>query len=192
MLMRMLVTTSGERNAASLKGVAPNYEVVYETAEPCGILGCWGPDVCQTQSVAVRFEPQLGYYLKRLGLWFMSNASPGDQPEVIVTLRNDKSGGSDSMPGDQILERWTLKVTAHGWTPVREELESVATPYLEKGHRYWVTAESNAVCGDDGVWTVAGEGTGFSTIGGGPGKPWTPGGEGAVPATIVWGIQPVR
>jgi hypothetical protein len=190
--MRMLVTTSGEKNAAPSHAAEPNFEVVYETAPPCGVLGCWGPDVCQTQSVAVRFEPKLGYYLKRLGLWLMSNAAPHEQPEVVVTLRNDKSTGSDSMPGDQILERWVLKVTAHGWNPVREELASVASPYLEEGHRYWVAAESTAACGDDGVWVVAGEGTGFNTIGGGPGKPWTPGIEAAVPATIVWGIQPVR
>src|SRR5262249_42375176 len=122
-LMRMLVTTSG-KSAGSPQTTAPNYEVIYETAAPCGDLGCWGPDVCQTQSVAVRFEPRSEYYLKRLGLWFMSNASPGEHPEVVVTLRNDKTQGSDSMPGDRILERWILKVTAHGWTPVREELES--------------------------------------------------------------------
>ena len=190
--MRMLVTTSGKQSAAAPQAAAPIYEVIYETADPCGDLGCWGPDVCQTQSVAVRFEPRSEYYLKRLGLWLMSNASPGEQPEVVVTLRNDKTQGSDSMPGDRILERWILKVTAHGWTPVREEIESAVTPLLEKGQRYWVAAESAAACGDDGVWVVAGEGTGFSAIGGGPGKPWEPGHEAAVPATMVWGIPPVR
>lgn len=57
---------------------------------------------------------------------------------------------------------------------------------------YWLAAESEVACGDDGVWNMAGVGTGFSAIGGGPGAPWTPGGEGAVPATIVWGIPPVE
>ncbi|HSS52752.1 MAG TPA: hypothetical protein VLX28_27740 [Thermoanaerobaculia bacterium] len=190
--MRILATTAGERSAASVKAPDPNYSVIYETARPCGVIPCWGADVCQTQSVAVRFEPRSGHYLKRIGLWFMSNAVPGDQPEVTVTLRNDRSSGAESMPGDQILERWTLKVTAHGWTPVREELESAKTPYLEAGVKYWLAAESEAVCGDDGVWNMAGEGAGFSAIGAGPGRPWTPGHEGAVPATIVWGIPPVK
>src|SRR4051794_30212541 len=158
--MSILATTAGEQNAASVKAPDLHYAVIYETANPCGIIPCVGLDVGQTQSVAVRFEPRSGHFLSRIGLWFMSNASPGDQPVVTVTLRNDRSSGSESMPGDQILERWSLRVTAHGWTPVREELDSARTPYLEGGVKYWLAAESEAVRENEGVWTLAGDGTG--------------------------------
>lgn len=192
--MRITITKApkGKDIEFSTQPQPQDFEVVYRTSEPCGMLGCWGPDVCNTQGVAVRFTSDSGYYLKKLGLWFMTNTSPGVHPEVVITLRNDRDDGINSMPGDSIYEEWTLRISAENWIPVCEQLESVRTPYLEKGTGYWIVAESGEPCGDDGVWAMAGSSAGFSAYNDGPGTPWSQGGEGAVPATIVWGIPPVE
>ncbi len=193
-IMRIIITKApkGREIEFSAQSQPQDFEVVYQTSEPCGMLGCWGPDVCNTQGVAVRFTPDSGYFLKKLGLWFMTNSSPGVQPEVTITLRNDRNDGINSVPGDNIHEEWNLKVSAENWIPVCEQLESGRNPYLEKGARYWIVAESGEAGGDDGVWVMAGSSAGFSAYNDGPGTPWKPGSEGGVPATIVWGIAAVQ
>jgi hypothetical protein len=192
--MRCIITRADQssKGEVPLEEQPPEYEVVYRTHDPFGgPFSPWGPDVCEKQSVAVRFSVNFDCYLKRLGLWFMNNGSPG-VPEVTVTLRNDKSNENGSIPGNEIYETWTFKVSAVGWNPVREEFSSLKTPYLEKGVKYWIIAESDAVGGEDGDWVMAAIGTGFSTVNSGSGSPWQPGNEGAVPATIVWAIPPVK
>ena len=148
--MRTIMTRSGEYKATLLAiAPEPKYEVVYDTAPPGGPFGYWGPDVCNDQSVSVRFTPTKTYYLKTIGLWFMNNGLP-DIPEIIVTLRDDDSNGERSIPGNNIFETWNFTVTAHGCNPVLEQMLSKSTPLHEPGTNYWVVAESNAPCGEDG------------------------------------------
>lgn len=192
--MRCIITKTGEMPEAPvpLKEQPPEYQVVYETKDPFGgPFGLWGLDVSDNQSVAVRFSSNIGHYLKKLGLWFMNNGSPG-VPEVTVTLRNDKTDENGSIPGDEVYEEWKFKVSAVGWNPVREELTSEKTPLLEKDVKYWIVAESDAAGGEDGVWAMASTGIGFSTVNKGGNTPWQPGNESAVPSTIVWGSPSVK
>ncbi|HJQ40963.1 MAG TPA: hypothetical protein VKB93_27820 [Thermoanaerobaculia bacterium] len=187
--MRMIVTRSADLTTSSA-ATAPDseYEVIYETAPPGGWLGYWGPDVSRDQSVGVRFTSKKTYYLKKIGLWFMNNGLPG-VPEVTVTLRDDDNDGKRSIPGNKVFESWTFQVSAHGWNPVLEEMLSQSTPLLDPGTNYWIVCESDARPGEDGVWVNAGEGTGFSTTTND--GSWQDGAEGAVPGTVVRGIQPV-
>ena len=163
-------------------------ETIYETDDPFGgPFGLWGPDVCSDQSVAVRFTPGADYTLDRMSVWFMNN-SVTVHPLVEVTLRpDDDSTPGVSVPGAAILESWTFNVSAVGWNPVLEVLDSVVHPSLEAGVHYWVVCESQAACGVDGVWNMAGIGLGFSATSVGYGQAWQPGGSGAVPATIIEG-----
>ncbi len=187
--MQIIATRSDEyKTIVPAIAQAREYEVVYETAPPGGDIGYYGPDVYKDQSVAVRFTPSQTYYLKKIGLWFMNNGDPG-VPEVTVTLRVDDNDGQRSIPGNRIFETWKFRVSAQGWNPVLEELISKSTPLLEPRTNYWLVAESDARNFENGVWVMAGQGTGFSatTYQG----DWQNGGEGAVPATMVRGIPPV-
>ena len=189
--MRMVVTRSGDPKATSAAVAATDseYEVIYEIAPPGGWFGYWGPDVNSEQSVGVRFTSEKTYYLKKIALWFMNNGLPG-VPEVTVTLRDDDNNGTRSIPGNRIFESWTFKVSAHGWNPVLEEMLSQRTPLLDPGTNDWIVCESDARPEEDGVWVMAAEGLGFSanTFDG----RWQDGADGAVPGTVVRGIQPVE
>lgn len=188
--MQIIMTRSNEyKTAFPAVAPVPEYEIVYETAPPGGPFGYWGPDVFRGQSVGVRFTPSKTYYLKQIGLWFMNNGQPG-VPEVTVTLRDDNNNGNRSIPGSKIFEMWKFRVSAQGWVPVLEQLPSQSTPQLEPRTNYWVVAESAAPPRENGVWVMAAVGSGFSSVTN-DGK-WQDGSEGAVPATIVRGIQPVK
>lgn len=168
-------------------------EVIYETEDPFGgIFGLWGYDVCIEQSVAVRFTPDADYTFDRVSAWFMSNDFSGQtHPLVVVTLRTDDSIQGVSVPSDEILETLSFHVSAVGWNPVLEGMDSVANPLLRKGMHYWIAAESEAPCGLDGVWNIASSGTGFMSNTEGAGGDWYPGAEGAVVATIIEGLSVV-
>ncbi|MHC4107345.1 MAG: hypothetical protein ACYSTY_04580 [Planctomycetota bacterium] len=163
-------------------------DVIYETDDPFGgPFGLWGPDVCIDQSVGVRFTPDADYTLDRVSLWFMNNSATV-HPLVEVSLRtDDDSVPGESVPGDEILESWTFNVSTLGWNPMLEVMDSVDHPLLEAGVHYWVVCESQAACGLDGVWNMAGIGSGFMAYGLGYGQAWQPGGSGAVAATIIEG-----
>jgi hypothetical protein len=184
--MRQIITKSslGFDSILTVPTQPRALEIIYKTASPGGPFGYFGPDVCADQSVAVRFKPDTNSNLEKIGLWFMNNGKP-NVPEVRVTLRDDNSNGKVSVPGDTILESWAFDVSAVGWKPVFEELDSKLTPFLEAKTKYWVATESDDKCGDDGVWVMA-SGRGFSTnsIDG----DWQPGSNGGVPATVVLGI----
>jgi hypothetical protein len=161
-------------------------DVIYETDGPWGgPFGLWGPDVCMSQSVALRFTPDDEYTLDRVSVWFMNNSTTA-HPLVEVTLRpDDDSVPGVSVPGTEFLERWGFNVSAVGWNPVLEVMDSVDHPRLEAGVHYWIVCESQAACGADGVWNFAAFGTGFTATSIGYGQPWQPGGSGAVVATII-------
>ena len=165
-------------------------EIVYETTPPGGFLGFWGPDVFEGQSVAVRFTPTADYTLDRVKVWFMNNDFEGGHPPVTLTLRTDD--GINQIPSDTILEQWDFNVSTVGWDPMIEQLDSVLHPTLEAGVNYWLVAQSDAPGGFSGVWVMAGESSGITSICNGIPCEWPPAGESAVPATIVEGtsVQP--
>ena len=164
-------------------------EVIYETDGPFGgPFGLLGADVCLTQSVGLRFTPDQTHRLDRISLWFMSNDFSGKtHPLVEVTLRTDDSNEEVSVPSDEVLEFWTFNVSAVGWDPRLEVMDSVAHPLVHHDVNYWIVAESQVVCGQDGVWNFAAFGTGFTAFSFGYGQAWQPGGSGAVVASIVEG-----
>lgn len=187
--MKLQITLSSADQQAPLKANTHPFEIIYATTLPGGVIGYYGPDVCNTQSVAVRFIPTSSHYLKKIGLWFMNNGVP-DLPTIKVSLTNDKSIKENSMPGDKILEEWKFSVSAIGWRPLMEELNSAKSPFLEKDTSYWIVAEAEFPCHESGVWVMAGGNTGFSSVTNN--GVWQPGIEAAVPATMVWGLPPVE
>lgn len=162
--------------------------VIYETSDPFGSpFGLIGFDICTKQSVGLRFTPDTAYRLSSAGVWFMSNDFTGaTHPLVVLTLRTDNSRGGKSIPSDEIIESWTFNVSAVGWDPMLETVESRLTPLLQQGVNYWIVAESEALCGDDGVWNWAGQSSGFTAICNGDPCEWFSS-DGAVAATVVQG-----
>ncbi len=165
-------------------------EVIYETEGPFGgPFGLYGYDVSIDQSVGLRFTPQHNYTLDRISLWFMNNDFSGQHHALVtVTLRNDDHDGEVSIPGDTIYETLTFNVSAVGWNPVLEVMDSQDHPLLAAGVNYWIVAESDAPAGIDGIWNIAAHGLGFmanTDLGG----EWYPGGMSAVTCTIVEGTR---
>lgn len=105
---------------------------------------------------------------------------------MTLTLRTDDSTGGDSIPSDEILETWTFNVSAVGWDPQLEAMDSKLHPLLRGEVNYWVVAESSAPGGLDGVWNWAAFDTGITSICNGSPCEWSTG-SGAVAATIVEG-----
>jgi hypothetical protein len=161
-------------------------EVIYETTPPGGFLGFWGPDVFEGQSVAVRFTPSADFTLDRANVWFMNNDFKGGHPPVTLTLRTDDAKNG-SIPSTTVLEQWDFNVSTVGWDPMLEQLDSVLHPTLKAGAHYWLVAQSDAPGGFSGVWVMAGESSGITSICNGIPCEWPPAGESAVPATIVEG-----
>jgi len=158
-------------------------DVVYETTPPGGFLGFWGADVFDGQSVAVRFTPNANFTLDRAKVWFMNNDFDGGHPPVTLSLRTEAPNG---IPSGTIMEQWEFNVSAVGWDPVLEVLNSAAHPALQSGVNYWLVAQSDAQGGLDGVWVMAGESTGYTAYCNGIPCEWS-GGKGAVEGTIVEG-----
>ena len=86
-----------------------------------------------------------------------------------------------------LLEAWSFNVSAVGWNPILEVMDSAKHPLLTEDVNYWIVAESMAPCGDDGVWNFASKGLGFMSFSLGYGEPWQPGIQSAVAATIIEG-----
>lgn len=167
-------------------------DTIYATTDPGGFLGYWGPVVSTSQSVGVRFTPDGDYQFDSAGLWFMNDAPEGVHALVRVTLRPDNNSvPGQSTPGSTVIEEMFLTVTTTGWTPVLETVVSELQPRLCSGQNYWIVAESNAVPGENGVWVMAGESTGFAANTDQSQTNWQPGGEGAVPATRAFGTPVV-
>jgi hypothetical protein len=162
--------------------------VIYETTDPFGSpFGLIGFDISSKQSIGVRFTPDDLHRLQSIGVWFMNNDFSGaTHPLVVLTLRTDDSSGRESIPSDEIIESWTFNVSAVGWDPMLETVESRLAPLLQQGVNYWIVAESEAPGGDDGVWNWAGASLGFTAICNGDPCEWFSG-DGAVAATVVQG-----
>lgn len=167
-------------------------DTVYQTGDPFGgPFGLWGIDVFEDQSAAVRFIPEADYTLDRISLWFMNNDFGGQYfGEVTISLRDDDPSGGNSIPGSTIYESWKFQISAVGWDPKLEVMDSTVHPALKKGVRYWVVAESPAPGGIDPVWNFATNSVGFMANTD-PNLVWYPGGSGAVACTIVEGTPDV-
>ena len=163
-------------------------DIIYETEGPFGgPFGLWGFDVFIDQSVGVRFTPDRGYTLDQISLWFMNNDGSGQHHALVtITLRNDDNSDGVSIPGDTIYETWQFNVSAVGWDPQLEVMDSQDHPTLEAGVNYWIVAESDSPPFIDGVWNIAAHGTGFMANTDLNGE-WYPGGMSAVTCTIVEG-----
>jgi hypothetical protein len=169
-------------------------DVIYETNSPFGgPFGLIGFDVSSEQSVALRFSPGSNFTLDRVSVWFMNNDFSGDtHPLVTITLRtNDAAGGG--IPSDEILEQWQFNVSAVGWDPMLEELDSVVHPVLQNDEFYWIVAESDAPGGLDGVWNWAANDSGYMSICNGNPCEWSPPPKtgGAVAAGVIEGTPAV-
>ena len=164
-------------------------DIIYQTNTPFGgPFGLIGFDVFEEQSVALRFTPEADFTLDRVSLWFMNNDDTGGHPLVNVTLRtNDAAGGG--IPSDVVLEQWQFNVSAVGWAPVLEHLDSVTHPALEAGTHYWVVAESASGPFINGVWNWAALDSGFMSICNGSPCEWSPAPKqpGAVGAGVIEG-----
>ncbi|MCH8807305.1 MAG: hypothetical protein IH986_14645, partial [Planctomycetes bacterium] len=170
-------------------GGAARAAIIYETEDPFGgIFGINGFDVFQNQSVGVRFTPDADYSLQTIGAWFMNNDASGVHHErVTMTLRDDNSGGGISIPGNTIFETWVFNVSATGWNPELEVLDSFVQPVLREGINYWIVAESDAPPFVDPVWNIASEGIGFMAFTDSRTGEWQPGGFSGVVSVIVEG-----
>ena len=162
-------------------------DVIYQTEGPFGgIFGLIGFDVSSEQSVGLRITPDAVYTLDGIGLWFMNNDSSGERGFVTVTLRDDalsETGGS--IPGDTIYESWTFQISAVGWDPQLERMESVLHPLLDAGTNYWIVAESETEPLINPVWNWAAHGTNFTATTNFMTGEWQDGGEGAAVTAIV-------
>ncbi len=145
---------------------AAEVQVVYQTNPPGGFFGPIGFDVSTSQSVAVRFMPAADVRLHAVRAYFMNNNFDPEAPRPLVTLTiqtdTDPPGQYTSAPSGIILETLPLTVTAVGWDPIQDSVDSVVRPVLSAGVRYWVVAESSQPPGDNPVWVWAGEDLGFN------------------------------
>lgn len=164
-------------------------EIIYETNDPFGSpFGLVGFDVFEGQSVGLRFTPDADYRLDRVSVWFMNNDFSGaNHATVRLSIRADDNDGFVSVPGVVPLDQMFFTVSAVGWDPVLESVDSTQSPRLGEGVNYWLVAESSSPPFVDGVWNWANNDNGFmSTTDRGQ---WQPGGSGAVAATIIEGTR---
>lgn len=156
-------------------------DIIYETSDPFGDLGINGFDVFEHQSVAVRFTPEHDFLLDVVAVWFMNNDASGDHfGEVTLTVRNDLDDNEISIPGSEIFDTIVFTITAVGWDPHEEVLQSISRPLLREGVNYWLVAESDDPPFIDPVWNIAGNSTGFMAFTHHETGEWQPGGKGGV------------
>ncbi len=175
--------------AAFLIASPARAELIYGTVAPGGVFGYWGFDVFAEQSVGIRITPDADYTLDEIKLWFMNNDFSGVQhPLVRISLRpDDQSTPGVSIPGTEIIESYAFNVSAVGWDPVLETVDSQTHPRLCAGVNYWIVATSLAPPGENGVWVMAAEGIGFSANTDQDATTWQPGGTGAAPGAEIHG-----
>ncbi len=166
---------------ASALAAPAKADVIYETSDPFGDLGVNGFDVFENQSVAVRFTPRDDFLLDVVAVWFMNNDAGGKHfGQVTLTVRNDLSENGISIPGSEIFDTIVFSITAVGWNPREEVLQSVSRPLLREGVNYWLVAESDDPPFIDPLWNIAGNSTGFMAFTDHATGEWQPGGHGGV------------
>lgn len=167
-------------------------ETIYETGDPFGgFFGLIGFDVFESQSVGIRFTPSARYSLDRIGVWFMNNDFGGTIFDTVtMTLRDDGTSESGrSIPGTTILESFSFQITAVGWDPQLETVQSVLRPVLEPGVNYWIVCEANVPPFTNPVWNWPGVGSGYTSTTDFSTGQWQDGGEGATATAIVEGTR---
>lgn len=129
-------------------------DTVFDTGTPqAGMLGYYGFDLYPDQSVAIAFTLDQDYTLDQVGLWMMNNAgTPGGI--YSISLRTDAEGGM-TIPGDTVIESWTVATGTAGWNPMLETVDSVLNPVLSAGTTYWIVAESDEPALFNPVWVAS-------------------------------------
>ncbi len=170
-------------------GPIVNADVIYETQDPFGgAFGVLGFDVYELQSVGARFTSGGDYTLDVIRIWLWNNDEGGGTPPLHVELRDDLVIDGESFPGDNVLEKWDIKLPFTGlFNPILFDFDSQQFPTLEAGQRYWITAESDTAGLIDAVWALAANDQGWSSTTDCFGCPWEQAFFGVVPATIVEG-----
>jgi hypothetical protein len=181
-------TTVAAALALAAAAGAASADVIYATEDPFGSpFGMIGFDVGgpSEQRVGVRFIPDADYRLDQISVWFMSNDFGGASGALVrITVETDDPAGGESVPSGEVIEELGFKVSAVGWDPVLEVMDSIERPLLRAGERYWVVASSDVLSGNP-VWNWAHPDTGFTAIW--DRGQWQAGGSGAVGAIVVEG-----
>lgn len=183
--MRVSTTRTVAVSLSLLSAAFAAAAIVHSTPGPFGgFFGLWGPDVSAQQSVGARFIPSANYTLTAIRIWFMNNSDTA-HPTVHISLRDDSTNGTVSIPGPTTLAQWTINIQALGWNPIQESVVPTSGIGLVAGKKYWVVAESSSPGGEDAVWNFASSGNTFhaTSLGG----TWQPGGFGAALTLIVEG-----
>jgi len=168
------------------------FRMLYTTKNTCSAaFGCYGFDICKTQSVAIRFTPSVTANLTSIFITVMSNANL-PHPTVNYTLCSNAPSVNDTTPlcahgsSGTVLEVWNdIEIPTEGWVPVNQTISSTKQPLLQQTGTYWVVAESDARCGHDGIWIIVSE-TGFVATKEGH-DDWM-GGDGGAVAITVFGV----
>jgi hypothetical protein len=120
--------------AATLPAAA---DEIYATEDPFGSpFGMIGFDVGgpSQQRVGVRFIPDADYRLDRISVWFMSNDFGGvSGAPVRITVETDDPSGGESIPSGEVVDELGFEVSAIGWDPVLEVMDSVRAPRAARG-----------------------------------------------------------
>ncbi len=176
----------------SVATAASATDVIFETNNPFGSpFGLIGFDVSTDQGVGVRFVPDQDYTLSRISCWFMSNdfASPLDRP-VRLSVQTDASLGDAFIPSGIELEVFDLIVTAVGWDPQLDSVDSDGGTVLRAGEAYWIVAESDYSAGRNPVWNWATGVNGYTAVTEFGGGAWQAGGTGWTVGIVVEGETP--
>jgi hypothetical protein len=167
-------------------GAAAPADVIYHTNDP--YFGPNGPpsfSLSDEQAVALRFTPARDYTLDAVRMWIVSdNFDEVSHATVRVQVRD--TGSDVERPGPRVLEEMQFNVSALGWDPVLESVESQLHPMLRAGQPYWIVLSCQLHNLNPG-WNWSNGSHGFVALSYGGTVNFNTGGEGAVTATTIEG-----
>lgn len=138
---------------------AAQADTIFNTGTPePGFLGFYGFDIYVDQSVAIAFTPDQDYTLDSVGVWMMSNDFSNAGAPYTLSVRTDANAGM-TIPGDTVIESWSVQTAAVGWNPILETVNSVLNPTLTAGTTYWIVAESDSPAFVDAIWVASSQDT---------------------------------
>ena len=139
---------------AAFTGVG-HADTIFTTGTPDpGFMGYYGFDLFPDQSVAIALTPDQDYRLDGVSLWMMSNDFLNPGATYTVSLRTDAADAM-TVPGDAVIESWSVSTGAVGWQPVLDSMASLLNPTLSAGVTYWIVAESDEPALFNPVWVAS-------------------------------------